>query len=175
MEILWQVGNHPHCVCLVAAWVQYGYLYLQMELCEGGRYVIQPTAAWEHQSTLLTSHVHLFFAGSLYSYLEDHCRDSSLDEYRIWHILAEIAQVFWTCGSRLPGHRADVCLLLVCLVLPTDQGLKHVHDLNLVHLDLKPGNIFITENGTLKIGDFGLAARAPVVCARMKLAVKTHD
>ncbi|KAI8821479.1 kinase-like domain-containing protein [Fimicolochytrium jonesii] len=106
VEILWQVGVHPHCVCLVASWVQFGYLYLQMELCD---------------------------CGSLYTYLEDHCRDSSLEEYRIWHILAEIAS-----------------------------GVKHIHDLNLVHLDLKPGNIFITNNGSLKIGDFGLAAKAPV-------------
>ncbi|KAJ3017590.1 hypothetical protein HKX48_003455 [Thoreauomyces humboldtii] len=71
--------------------------------------------------------------GSLDTYLEVHCRDSSLDEYRIWHILSEVVQ-----------------------------GVKHIHDLNIVHLDLKPGNIFITEEGSLKIGDFGLASRAPV-------------
>ncbi|KAJ3160193.1 Protein kinase, membrane associated tyrosine threonine 1 [Geranomyces michiganensis] len=106
VEVLWQIGSHPYCVGLVAAWVQYGYMYLQMELCE---------------------------AGSLDAYLEDNCRDSSLEEYRIWHILAEIAQ-----------------------------SLKHIQDLGLVHLDLKPANIFITRSGALKIGDYGLASRAPV-------------
>ncbi|KAI9004196.1 kinase-like domain-containing protein [Gaertneriomyces semiglobifer] len=71
--------------------------------------------------------------GSLQSYLEEECRDASLDEPRIWHMLAEIAL-----------------------------GLKHVHGLGFVHLDLKPGNIFITGDGVLKVGDFGLAAKAPV-------------
>lgn len=38
VEILWGIGDSPHCVKLVNAWVQYGYLYLQMELCAAGRY-----------------------------------------------------------------------------------------------------------------------------------------
>jgi serine/threonine protein kinase len=36
-------------------------------------------------------------------------------------------------------------------------GLKHIHDLNIAHLDIKPSNIFVSKDGQLLIGDFGLA------------------
>ena len=42
----------------------------------------------------------------------------------------------------------------------TALGLAHVHSRQLLHLDIKPANIFITRNAaTLKLGDFGLAGR----------------
>lgn len=41
------------------------------------------------------------------------------------------------------------------------QGLQHIHDAGFVHLDLKPSNIFIDFEGTLKIGDFGMASPLP--------------
>ncbi|XP_072014796.1 membrane-associated tyrosine- and threonine-specific cdc2-inhibitory kinase-like [Amphiura filiformis] len=36
------------------------------------------------------------------------------------------------------------------------QGLKHLHDQNFLHLDLKPENIFFSFYGVCKVGDFGL-------------------
>lgn len=38
-------------------------------------------------------------------------------------------------------------------------GLRYVHNARIVHRDLKLGNMFLSENMTVKIGDFGLAAR----------------
>ncbi|KAE8578578.1 hypothetical protein XENTR_v10023652 [Xenopus tropicalis] len=35
-------------------------------------------------------------------------------------------------------------------------GLKHLHDRNLLHLDIKPANVFISFSGVCKLGDFGL-------------------
>lgn len=36
-------------------------------------------------------------------------------------------------------------------------GLKYIHRHNILHRDLKSSNIFLQENGDLKIGDFGIA------------------
>ncbi|KAK2912928.1 serine/threonine-protein kinase Nek3 [Channa argus] len=36
-------------------------------------------------------------------------------------------------------------------------GAKHIHDKRILHRDLKSKNIFLTDNGTIKLGDFGSA------------------
>ncbi|XP_018332374.1 membrane-associated tyrosine- and threonine-specific cdc2-inhibitory kinase [Agrilus planipennis] len=36
------------------------------------------------------------------------------------------------------------------------EALKHLHNRNLIHLDIKPENIMITSEGIYKLGDFGL-------------------
>ena len=37
------------------------------------------------------------------------------------------------------------------------RGLKYIHSANVLHRDLKPGNILLNANSELKICDFGLA------------------
>jgi NIMA (never in mitosis gene a)-related kinase len=37
------------------------------------------------------------------------------------------------------------------------KGVKYLHERNLIHRELKPENIFITEDSTIKIADFAIA------------------
>lgn len=71
--------------------------------------------------------------GTLYDFLEDN-KHYKIDEYRIWKMIIELAN-----------------------------GLRFIHLKNYLHLDLKPANIFITFEGYLKIGDFGLATKLPIL------------
>lgn len=70
--------------------------------------------------------------GTLDVFLAQAGLKARLDDFRIWKILLEISL-----------------------------GLKHIHDMGFIHLDLKPANILITFEGVLKIGDFGMATKWP--------------
>jgi serine/threonine protein kinase len=43
------------------------------------------------------------------------------------------------------------------------RGLSHAHGLSIVHADLKPANVFLCDDGAVKLLDFGLAALNPAV------------
>ena len=43
------------------------------------------------------------------------------------------------------------------------KGLEHIHSQGYAHLDIKPDNMLVNADGTLKISDFGLAMRMPIV------------
>jgi len=53
-------------------------------------------------------------------------------------------------------------------------GLSIIHRMDLVHRDIKPGNLMITQNGQVKITDFGIAkAAAAVPLTRTGMVVGT--
>jgi myosin I len=43
-------------------------------------------------------------------------------------------------------------------LVQTCGAVKYLHNRNIVHRDLKTGNIFLDKNMNVKVGDFGLAA-----------------
>ncbi|PRT55543.1 Mitosis inhibitor protein kinase wee1 [Wickerhamiella sorbophila] len=81
---------------------------------------------------------HLYIAtewaenGNLATFLSESGRVGRLDEWRVWKILTELSH-----------------------------GLRYIHSHDVLHLDLKPANIFVTFAGVLKIGDFGMATNFP--------------
>lgn len=108
---------------------------LKNENVEGSNdYVLTLISAWE-----VSSHLYIMTDycdnGSLDQFLIEQCESSRsrLDEWRVWKILFEILM-----------------------------GLKWIHYNKILHLDLKPANIFITFDGTLKIGDFGVGVKLPI-------------
>jgi len=39
------------------------------------------------------------------------------------------------------------------------KGLKYFHEIGYLHLDIKPQNFLVAENGTIKLGDFNLSRK----------------
>ena len=70
-------------------------------------------------------------------------------EYMIGQPLDEMVKQYHATG--LPRNEALHILQGMCL------ALIHAHNEDIVHSDLKPGNVFVTENGMAKIFDFGIA------------------
>jgi mitosis inhibitor protein kinase SWE1 len=105
---------------------------------EGGHpNIISLVDAWEETGSLFIQ-MELCPCVDFSSFLQHNANmGGSLEEARLWKVFREL-----------------------------NDGLKYIHDKGVLHLDLKPANIFITEIATLKIGDFGLATRWPTVDAR---------
>ncbi|XP_039548899.1 serine/threonine-protein kinase Nek1 isoform X2 [Pimephales promelas] len=54
-------------------------------------------------------------------------------------------------GTLFPEEQIIDWLVQICL------ALKHVHDRKILHRDIKSQNIFLTKDGTVQLGDFGIA------------------
>lgn len=52
-------------------------------------------------------------------------------------------------------------------------ALKHMHDRKILHRDLKSANIFMTESGYVKIGDFGVSRVLNSTLSKAKTVVGT--
>jgi hypothetical protein len=66
VKMLLRIGHHPCCVSLKEAWIQFGYIYIQMELCN---------------------------RGTLSSYMDEYCSAGPLVEDQIWRIMGDIILV----------------------------------------------------------------------------------
>ncbi|GLU49875.1 serine/threonine-protein kinase [Nocardiopsis ansamitocini] len=59
-----------------------------------------------------------------------------------------------TIIKRNPGFDADTALDVLCQAA---QALAAAHARGIVHRDIKPGNLLVTEEGSVKLTDFGIA------------------
>ncbi|KAI0179257.1 hypothetical protein GGR52DRAFT_588999 [Hypoxylon sp. FL1284] len=103
-----------------------------LEKLRGCDHIVQLIKDWEDNGCLYIQ-TEFCEEGSLDSFLNYVGVRGRLDDFRIWKIMLEISK-----------------------------GIRHIHSAGFIHLDLKPANIFIDQQGTLKIGDFGLSTPLPL-------------
>jgi len=88
------------------------------------------------------------------------CTIYDIDEHEGQHFIALEFLDGKTLREYLLGKRLEVDQI-VDLGIQVAGGLEAAHARGIIHRDIKPGNIFVTESGQAKILDFGLAKLLP--------------
>jgi serine/threonine-protein kinase len=74
----------------------------------------------------------------------------------IWFMAMELVEGI--SMQELIGRQGFIPWPQACsLVAQAAAGLQHAHEKGLIHRDVKPGNLLVKKNGTVKVLDFGLA------------------
>ena len=74
----------------------------------------------------------------------------------IWYVGMELVEGISL--QELIGRQGCIPWPQACsLIAQAAAGLQHAHEKGLVHRDVKPGNLLVKKNGTVKVLDFGLA------------------
>ncbi len=63
--------------------------------------------------------------------------------------------------EKAPEHRLPI-VQAIKIVREVCNGLEHAHAKGVIHRDIKPGNVWLSSDGTAKVGDFGLALAVDV-------------
>mmetsp|Transcript_20387 Transcript_20387/g.52211 ORF Transcript_20387/g.52211 Transcript_20387/m.52211 type:complete len:334 (+) Transcript_20387:207-1208(+) len=67
------------------------------------------------------------------------------------YMVSDLGEVMRKADEPLPPEHVKAFLVMLL------RGVAHLHRHKIIHRDLKPANLLISEEGMLKIGDFGLA------------------
>jgi len=84
----------------------------------------------------------------------------------IYDIVEEGEYVFFSTEYMSEGSLEDLLSIhkklpiedVLNYLIQASEGLSYLHNKGLVHKDIKPANFMLDEEGTLKIGDFGIAS-----------------
>ncbi|XP_015707363.1 serine/threonine-protein kinase Nek3 isoform X1 [Coturnix japonica] len=138
--------KHPNIVAYKESFEADGHLYIVMEYCDDGD-LMQKI---KHQR------------GKLFP--ED-TTQRSFCHVKIYILVFERIQPFVETGSHCAGVTYDSQVLevhflffqILCWFVQMCLGVKHIHDKRVLHRDIKSKNVFLTQNGKVKLGDFGSA------------------
>ena len=79
-------------------------------------------------------------------------------------------------GSLYEGSDDEVSRRLLNIAIQFARGLHYAHENELIHQDVKPDNLLLTENWGAKVSDFGLAkARSVLTASKGEGMVKESD
>jgi len=79
------------------------------------------------------------------------------------HLLMELCE-----GTSCQANRPSQISSIVNIFLTVAQALAHMHSRGFVHADIKPNNIIVASNGTVKIIDFGQSCPMGAVKPRIQ-------
>ncbi len=60
-------------------------------------------------------------------------------------------------GKRIADHKILPMTDIIDYTKQIGRGLRYAHSCNIIHRDIKPGNVLIEKNGVVRLSDFGIA------------------
>jgi serine/threonine protein kinase len=106
----------------------------------------------EAQTIALLNHPHI-------------CTIYDVDDYE-GHPFIAMERLEGTNLKSFMGRKTLETPEIIAIAMQIARALEAAHDKGVIHRDIKPGNIFISDTGLVKVLDFGLARRIPTADLR---------
>ncbi len=172
--------EHENIVSIYHADEANGYSYMVLEYLEGMTLAQWMRQRWQpprqpevrELSPAQAATMPLIVASSAEPALGKSALEKSIDQTTL-ELLAPDEEEANTGPSA--GEPAISPTLAVEVMVPVVRALAHAHRLGLVHRDLKPANIMLSDDGAIKVLDFGLAKVLDVDMLPLGEYEKTYD